>query len=162
MTAETMFKEYKNMKREESILRFQLSRFKGVEENDIISAMQLPGFDGSDKVQTGRVSDKTVSTALNYRKVVERENDEWFNYLINRYRFVKEELDFFEQSIAALPEVRSGVMTDLLEGEMKWEAIAEKYHVSRTMIAKYKKAALAELEERYRLRDLQTENYILS
>lgn len=160
MTAEKMFKEYKSMKREESILRFQLGRFQGVDENDIIITMQMGGFGESEKVQTSTVSDKTASAAMNYRAVMERENEEWFRYLLCRYRYVREEIDFFERSVSELPEIQSGVIRDLLDDEMTWDSIAARYHVSRTMIAKYKKVAMAELGKRYALRDKQTEDYI--
>ena len=53
-------------------------------------------------------------------------------------------------------------MQDLVEGELTWESIAMKYHVTTAMIAKYKKKALCELEAMYELRDRQTEAYILS
>lgn len=162
MTAERMFKEYKTMKREESILQFQLSRFEGVSADDIICSMQLAHPEGEERVQTSSLSDRTASVAVNYRQVMERENDEWFRYLFSRYQYVKEELDFFELCLSQLPKVQSAVMHDLLHGDMTWDDIAERHHVSTTMISKYKKAALKEMDARYELRDRQTEAYLLS
>ena len=162
MRAETMFKEYKTMKREESILQFQLSRFEGANADDIILAMQFSHPEGDERVQTSTLSDKTASVAVNYRQVMERMNDEWFQYLFLRYRYVKEELDFFDLCLSQLPGIQSAVMKDLLYGEMTWEDIAARHHVSTTMISKYKKAALKELNARYELRDSQMEAYLLS
>ena len=34
MTAERMFREYKNLKKEQGILLFQLEQFSGIEESD--------------------------------------------------------------------------------------------------------------------------------
>ena len=71
-------------------------------------------------------------------------------------------ISFFENSVSALSGNLSGVMWDLVMGELTWENIAVKYHVTTAMIAKYKKKALCELEAMYELRDRQTEAYILS
>ena len=162
MRAEAMFKEYRTMKKELSVLQFQMSRFQGVDENDLILSMQFSHPEEGDRVQTSNISDKTASVAMNYRKIAEKENDEWFDFLWSRYRYVSEEISFFESSVAALPGNLSGVMQDLVEGELTWENIAMKYRVTTAMIAKYKKKALCELEAMYELRDRQTEAYILS
>lgn len=162
MRAEAMFKEYGIMKKELAVLQFQMSQFKGVDENDIILSMQFSHPEGGDRVQTSTISDKTASVAMNYKKIAERENEEWFNYLFCRYRYINEEVAFFESSVAALPGNLSGVMKDLISGELTWENIALKYHVTTAMIAKYKKKALSELEAMYEVRDRQTEAYILS
>lgn len=162
MRAEAMFKEYGIMKKELAVLQFQMSQFKGVDENDIILSMQFSHPEGGDRVQTSNISDKTASVAMNYKKIAERENDEWFTYLFCRYRYINEEVAFFENSVAALPGNLSGVMKDLIGGELTWENIALKYHVTTAMIAKYKKKALSELEAMYEVRDRQTEAYILS
>ena len=37
-----------------------------------------------------------------YKSVMDRENDEWFEFLWNRYQAVVEELKFFEHSVASL------------------------------------------------------------
>lgn len=162
MRAEGMFQEYKTMKKELEVLQFQMSHFKGVEENDLILSMQFSHPEGGERVQTSSISDKTASVAMNYKQRMERENDEWFSFLFSRYRYISEEVAFFENSVAALPGNLSGVIQDLVMGELTWENIAMKYHVTTAMIAKYKKKALRELEAVYELRDRQTEVYILS
>ena len=149
------------MKRELQITEFQLSRFKGVDENDIIEAMQFSHPEG-ERVQTSTLSDKTAKVAINYKNIVERENDEWFDFLFHRYEYLKEELDFFTDSVSKLSGVLSGVVTDLLDDDMTWDIMTSKYHVSRTMISKYKKNAIKELDAMYEMRDRQTEAYILS
>lgn len=134
MKAEAVFKEYRTMKKELSVLQFQMSRFQGVDENDLILSMQFSHPEEGDRVQTSNISDKTASAAMNYRQIMERENEEWFDFLWSRYRYVSEEISFFESSVAALPGNLSGVMWDLVEGELTWESIAMKYHVTTAMI----------------------------
>lgn len=161
MTAEIMMKEYSSMKKELSVLEYQLQQFKGVDENDIIMSMQFSHQEG-DRVQTSTLSDKTASIAMNYRKIMKQENDEWFDFLWNRYQFLKEELEFFEHSVEHLNGQLPGVIMDLLNKDLTWETIAGKYHVSTTMISKYKKAAIQELNFYYELRDRQAEAFMLS
>ena len=114
MRAEAMFKEYKTMKKELSVLQFQMSQFKGVDENDLILSMQFSHPEGGDRVQTSNISDKTASVAMNYRQRMERENDEWFDFLFNRYRYVSEEVAFFESSVAALPDILPNLIMDMI------------------------------------------------
>ena len=152
MTAETMMKEYRSLKRELSVTGFQLQ--------DMIESMLYSHHEG-ERVRTSTLSDKTAGIAVNYRKIMERENDGWYQYLFNRYLYLSEEIDFFERSVSALSGQLPGVVMDLVEGELTWENIAAKYHVSTAMIAKYKKKAAAELEKMYGFRDKQVEAYVL-
>lgn len=162
MTAEQMFRDYKAFKREISNLEFQIGQFRGISGDDMILSMSYKRPAGEERVQGNARSDKTASAAMNYRKAMDRANGEWFQSLVSRYCYVKEEIDFFEYSISALGGVLSGVMMDLLSGELTWDGIAVNYNVSRSMLAKYKKMAFKELDARYELRDRQTESYILN
>ena len=75
--------------------------------------------------------------------------------------FLKEELDFFEHAVNGLDERHRNIITDLLDEDMTWDIMMERYHVSHTMIAKYRKAALKELDKQYELRDRQVEAFVL-
>lgn len=161
MRAEEMFNEYKNMKRELSILEFQLGQFKGVNEDDLITAMSFSHPEGDDRVQTSSLSDKTAKVAMNYKIVAERENNEWFDFLWNRYHYIIEELDFFEHGIHSLDGILPDIITDMLLGEMRWDDIQKKYNISRMMITRYRKRALAELQHLYDVREQQVAEYIL-
>ena len=162
MTAEQMFRDYKAFKREISTLEFQLGQFQGISDHDVIRSMTFQKTVGEERVQNNTRSDKTASAAIHYRKVMERENEEWFQSILCRYRYVKEEIEFFEYSVSELGNVLSDIVMELLDGGLTWDGIALNHHVSRTMVAKYKKAAIKELNARYELRDRQTESYILN
>ena len=114
MTAERMFREYKNLKKEQGILLFQLEQFSGIEESDVIDSMMFGHADDNDRVQTSNRSDKTASVAINYKSVMDRENDEWFEFLWNRYQAVVEELKFFEHSVASLDGILPELVMDLV------------------------------------------------
>jgi len=162
MNAETMFREYRNLKRELCVLEFQLKQFQGIQEDDLIEAMSLSRPESTDRVQTSSVSDKTAKVAMNYRQMAERENDEWFQFLWNRCRLICEELSFFEHSVFGLSGILPDVVMDLVCGDLSWDEMMSKYNVSHAMIGKYKKMAIKQLDMGYELRDRQTEAFILS
>ena len=160
MTAETMMKEYKSMRRELSVTEFQLQQFQGVSEQDMIDSMLYSHQEG-EKVQSSTLSDKTASIAVNFRKRMEQENDAWYEFLFQRYKYLKEELDFFDNAVDRLGQRHRNIIRDLLDEDMTWEIMMDRYHVSHTMIAKYRKAALKELNREYELRDRQVEAFVL-
>ena len=161
MRAEDVFRDYPNMKKELSILEFQLQQFQGIDEKDLITAMSFSHPEGDDRVQTSTLSDKTAAIAITYKKAAERENDEWFDFLWNRYNYLKEETEFFEHGIRSLDEILASIMTDLLTGDLSWDEIQSKYSISRMMITRYKKKAMSNLQNLYNLREKQVADYIL-
>ncbi len=162
MKAETMMKEYRQMKMELQVTKMQLSRFQGVSENEVISSMTFSHPDDSDRVQTSTLSDKTAKTALNYRKVMERENDEWYSFLLKRCRKLSDEIAFFEECVQGLSGSLPEIVMNLLEDGATWDEIAARHHVSRRTVGNYRKMALKELNVMYELRESCTVDYMLS
>ena len=160
MRAERMIKEYPNLKRELSVLEFQLSRCEGIDYDTVISSLTFSKPEG-ERVQTSGVSDVTARAALAYRKVADRMSDEWLSYLAGQYGQIKEELDFFEYAVGQLSGRLPEVVRDMVMEDMTWREMAEKYNVSETMIAKYRKKALAEMKELYRIREKTAGRYLL-
>lgn len=160
MDVQKLFKEYGNWQRDLGILEFELSRFEGVPYDDVIESLCFSHPQG-DKVQTSGVSDKTGKAAIIYRQVKERLDDDWFDYLIERYKLVKEEKEFFEYAVRQLGGKLPQVIRDMVMEQMPWKEIAGKYNVSEAMIAKYRKKALEELGELYQAREETAERYML-
>ena len=71
MKAGEVLDKYQELKKEQTVLKFQLSRFKGISEDDIIESMTFSHADG-ERVQTSGVSDKTGKIAVNYKKIADR------------------------------------------------------------------------------------------
>ena len=161
MRAEEVFREYPNMKRELSVLEIQLCQFEGVNEDDMITSMSFSHPEMNDRVQTSNLSDTTAKTAINYKKVADRENSDWFDFIWTRYLYLKEEVDFFEHGVKSLDVMLSSVLTDLLEQKLSWDEIQDKYSISRMMITRYRKRALCNLQNLYDLRNQQVAEYIL-
>ncbi len=162
MRAEKMMKEYKQMKLELEVTEMQLQRFTGISEEDMISTMSFSHPEGDDRVQTSGTSDKTAKIAINYKKVMERENEEWYRFLLGRYRKLKMELDFFEDSVRRLSGNLPEIVMDLLDTDITWDEIAGRHHVNRSMIGKYRKAAIKELDAIYEVRELCASEFMLS
>ncbi len=160
MEIEKLFKEYRNWKKDMGLLEFELSRFRGVPYDDVIESMCLSQPQG-ERVQGGGTSDRTGNTAVKYRQVKERLDDDWFDYLLGRYQSVKEEVDFFEYAVSQLSGRLPEVIRDMVMEELPWRILADKYNVSHAMIGKYRKKAAAELSSLYEIRDKQSETYML-
>jgi hypothetical protein len=119
--------------------------------------------DSEDRVQTSSLSDKTAKTAQNYKKVLERENDEWYDFLLDRHQKLSEEISFFEECVKSLKSVPPQFVMDLVSGDDNtWEELAAKYHISRRSVGNYRKMAVKEMNVMYELREKCMADYMLS
>ena len=162
MRADEMFKKYHEMKEELSMVSFQLAHFKGIPEEELIEAMSFSHPDSDERVQTSTTSDKTAKIALCVSDIVNRESDEWYKFLIKRYRELDDEVSFFEHCIKRLGDKKYSVVMDILEGEMTYDQIAVVNQVGRTTVANYRKEAIAEMNEQYDRREKQQIAFMLS
>ena len=161
MKAEDMFGEYKKMRQEMARIAYELSHFSGISEEDIIEALTFEKPEG-DKVQTSGVSKKTETIALKLRELVDKENDEWYKHLLDRYKELDDEISFFEFTIRQMGEKKSDIIFELLDGDLSWDDIADQYGVSRSTLGYYRKHAIAEINRKYKQRDEQRLAFMLS
>lgn len=161
MDVEKLFKEYGNWKRDLGILEFELSRFQGVPYDDVIESLCFSNPQG-DRVQTSGVSDKTGKAAIIYRQVKNRMDDDWFDYLMERHKSIKEEKEFFEYALRQLSGKLPEMIWDMVAEQMSWQELMVKYNVSHAMIGKYRKKAVDELQVIYDMRSQHAEMYMLN
>lgn len=161
MDVNKIFRDYGKWKRDMGLLEFELSRFEGVPYDDVIESLCFSNPQ-EERVQTSGVSDKTGKTAIIYRQVKERMDDEWFDFLIGQYKSIKEEREFFEYAVRQLSGKLPEMIEDMIMRKMTWRELSGKYDVSETMIAKYRKKAMAELAAIYQQRAQTSEQYFLS
>lgn len=161
MDVEKLFKEYDKWKKDMKFLEFELSRFQGVPYDDVIESLCFSNPQ-EERVQNSSISDKTGKTALIYRQVKERMDDEWFEFLLERYQSLKEQTDFFEYAVEQLSGRLPEVIWDMIMEKMSWQELMIKYRISHAMIGKYRKKALEELQMIYTLRNQHSDNYMLS
>ena len=156
-----MFSEYQTREKELKILKFRITNFKGIEPDDVIKSMCLAKPEG-EKVQEGETSDRTASVALNYRKTADRLEDEMFDGLLEQYRRKKAEIEFFHYCVSRLSGKLPEVITDMVVEGMDWQELSEKYGVSHTMIGKYRRKALKEMDVFYEIREKNDLEVMLS
>ena len=73
-----------------------------------------------------------------------------------------EEIRFFEGAIRSIPGVEGSVLVDMVFENMSWENLIDKYYVSRTSIARYRKKAISDLAVLYQKREAEQIAYMLS
>ena len=157
---EKLLKEYPKLIRERNCLAHQIAHFRGVTAEEVIESMYTPQIDG-ERVQTSGTSDKTAHIALYYRERMDRYNREWYQHLENKLRMLSEELRFLESALGSLSKKLPDIMRDMVVEQMTWDALADKYFVSRRMIGKYRRKAIEELDVLYENRDRDTAAYML-
>ncbi len=160
MRAEEMFRNYHTLLKEHSLLEYQLSRFQGLTETDVIESVTFSRPDG-DKVMTSNKSDKTGKLAVGYRTIQERQNDEWYDSLLERYRYLCEEFEFFDYAVGQLSDYLPGLIRDLVVEKVSWDSLENKYNISHRMIGKAREKAIKEMNVLYEMRDRQVEQYVL-
>lgn len=158
---EKMLKNYPAMVRERDSLAHQIAHFKGITAEEVIESMYTPRMDG-ERIQTSSISDKTAQIALNYQERMDRINRDWFKHLETRMMCLTSEIQNFETALDTLPERQSAIMRDMIVGGVTWDALCVIHHISRTMIAKYRRRAIARLSEIYDQNEKVAVEYMLS
>ncbi len=162
MRAGEMFERYHELKEELSMVTFQLAHFQGVQEDDLIEAMSLSHPSDGEAVQTSNISDKTAKIAFCIADIVDRENDDWYQYLLKRYRELDDEISFFEHCVKRLGDKKYNVIMDILEGELTYDQIAQVNGVGRTTVANYRREAITEMDKQYNRKEQQEIAFMLS
>jgi len=159
--AEKIMQDYQQMVMERICLENQIRNFKGITEEEMIDSLYFPQPD-DDRVQTSGISDKTARIAISYREKMDRINKEWQAHLEKKHSVLLEELFFFESAVFSLSGILPDLISDMVVKGLTWDDLADKYHISRTMVAKNRKRAIRELEILYAIHDEEMAEYILS
>ena len=146
---------------ERSCLENQIKNFKGLTELEMIDSLQFSQPDG-ERVQTSGISDKTARIAVSYKDKVNSINKEWQDHLEKKHAVIVEDLIFFESAVLSLSGILPKFISDMVIKGLSWDNLADKYHISRTMVAKNRKKAIHELETLYTIHDQEMAEYILS
>ena len=158
---EQIMKEYPRMKRECACIFLQIQNFHGISEQDMIDSMYY-GHPTGEKVPTTQISDKTPRIALAYGDKIKRANEGWLGFLEGQYLSLSRDLDFFEAAVQSLSGELPNFISDMVMGQLTWDDLSVKYHISRTAIAKRRKKAIEELDHLYGIHDQDLTAYLLS
>lgn len=141
---EYLLKNYYEIKKQLSVLRFEIEHFTGLNYEDVIAALSFEQVSG-ERVTTSSISDKTGKIALIYREIAENQNNEILKEHIKKYYEQKKELELLDYCISVLSDILSGVITDLFINQISWIEISKKYSISLSMVGKCRKKGIIEL-----------------
>ena len=147
---EYLLKNYHKLRQDIEQLKFELNCLQELQPEEVIEAMNFTTPQG-DKVDPGRVSDKTPNIALVYREVTERIN--WttrreFEKMItaNEYELMK-----LEYCIDRLGGKISEVIKDIYLHRMNWADVCKKHYISEKTLSNYRRQAVGKLVEMFEL-----------
>lgn len=158
---EKIIQDYTRMIMERTYLENQIKNFLGISESEMIESICFIQPD-SERVQTSGVSDKTAHIAMSYRNDMARINMEWRKHLEKEHSILAGELLFFESAVKSLSGNLPEFVTDMVMNGLTWDTLADKYHISRTMVAKYRRKAISELDTLLAIHDKTMADFILS
>lgn len=162
MNAEELFTRYRELKAELKMVTYQIAHFKGISESELIDALAFGHNPDEVRVSGSGTSDKTAKIALNLQDIMKRENTEWYDYLVKRYRELDDEVSFFEFCIRQLGDKKYYVVMDLLDGELTYDDIASHYKIGRTTVVTYRKEAISMVEKMLKRREEEQVAFMLS
>lgn len=139
-----LLKNHREVKQNLDILRFQIEHFSGLGFDEVITALTFSSPEG-EYVQNSNISDKSGRIALMYQTLAESEGKELLMGMIKRYQSEKRELDVFEYCITLLEPKLTEVLTDMVINGMAWDDLKNKYNISQTTLARYRKKAVLEI-----------------
>lgn len=145
---ELILKEYPQMVFERNTLSHQIAHFKGITAEEVIESMCTPRNDG-ERVRNSTILDETSLIAMSYQERVKQINREWYESLERDFAILNDEIVFFENALASLPEPIAGIMQDMILRQVVWDALEVKYSVCRMTLSRYRKKALDKLSKLY-------------
>jgi len=145
---EYLLKDYHKIIRGLDRLNFEIETFRGLGYAEVITALTFTNPEG-ELVKTSGVADKTSRIALAYRESTDKMNCDEVLALVLRYTTQKREMDVLEYCITLLDPRLSGVITDMFINRTTWEGICNKYHISQSTLARYRRNGIAQIAERF-------------
>ena len=161
MTAETMMKEYHNLKNRMIIIKSEIQNFTGISDEDMIEVLNFI-HPNEEIIKASRISDKTSKIAISYRENIADRNTEWLNHLIAEYFEINGEIVFFETALSLLSGCLPQFMRKLVIEKRTGTGLESDFSISRTTVGKYRKKAIRELNRIYADREKSQNDFMLS
>ena len=145
----SLLENYNDSRKKISILTYELEHPVVISEDNLIQSLSIPSPSGGG-VPSGTVSDKTSSTALNYRNVAEhlrqevrREQEKQLNVLASE----KERLDHF---ISLLDSRYANVIKLYYIDRLTWPEVENQLSIAHTTAIHYRNLGISELVNDYK------------
>ena len=152
---------YPDMVAELSVYKYQVERLTGMKIESLSSEQE---FIKAHNEAVSKAADLSPRNVVVFQEVMREQNfnaDE-FSHYYRKYNHCKKDIDFFKLAIKQLSGKLPDIMQDMWINKIGWGALLDKYYVSDTMMRKYRKKALAELEEYYHKKEQEEIEYMLS
>jgi len=150
---EYLLKNYHVIRKDIEQLKFELSCLDKLQPEEVIDAMNFTPPVG-DKVDAGRVADKTCSIALVYREVTDRMNNLSRQELERCIAANEYELMRLEYCVDRLEERVKAVIKAVFMAKKSWGEICSSLYISQKTLNKYRKKGVNEIAGMYALRRL--------
>jgi len=150
---EYLLKNYHVIRKDIEQLKFELRCLDKLQPEEVIDAMNFTPTVG-DKVDAGRVADKTCSIALVYREVTERMNNLSRQELERCIAANEYELMRLEYCINRLEGKVKAVVNGIYIEQKSWNEICANLYITEKTLSKYRKKGIDELAGMFALRRL--------
>lgn len=147
---ESLLKNYNEIQRHLDRLNFEIERFSGLDYEQVIETMNYAAPE-EERVQSSSISDKSGRLALSYKEYTNKLNADVVALALEYYT-QKDELDVLDYCINLLDPKLSEIITDMFVNKMTWDEMSYKYHVSRTMLSKYRKKGINSIASLFQLK----------
>lgn len=139
---------YQNCERKIAVLRYELAHPAQVTGAEQIAAMSYERSDGSGYTK-GRISNKTLYIALNYKEQAERINTELTSEIAEELFALEQQQKKLRHYIALLEKRQADIVRLVYLEKVPTGAVAERYSLTYRTIDRIKMAAVESLAEMY-------------
>lgn len=138
---------YPDRERQIALLHYEMRHSARVSPEEMIDGMSLGHGDGMGG--SGRISNKTMYIALNYRERMDRMNAETVNEIAQRLLELEAEQDRLRYYVSLLEKREAEVLRSFYFEGHSWEETAKKIGVVLRSVYKIKNKAIDRLVELY-------------
>jgi DNA-directed RNA polymerase specialized sigma subunit len=141
---------YPNMKRKIGQLRYELENAPKLSDDEVIGSLALgSSLRGISSVNSGRISDKTMTIAMKYKTTGGRMVNEARIQIAQELNSLEQETHRLEHYLSILPENLSAVVRFYYFEKIPNSQIAEHFEISEPTVIHRKKKAVSELTAMY-------------
>ncbi len=143
-----LLKNYHEIKRHLERMNFEIERFQGLSNEEVIETLNF-AVPAGERVQTTNISDKPGRISLMYKDYADKLNSDVIE-LAWEYHTQKSEMDLLDYCITLLEPKLSEVITDMFINKRTWVAICVKHHISERTLGRYRKSGIAQIAQEFR------------
>lgn len=143
-----LLESYNDRERKIAVLRYELEHPMRVSQEEMIGAMNFAHGDGINRAG-GKVPDKTLHIALNYRGETEKVNAETTREIARRLTELEQMQERLEYYVALLERRHAEVLRAFYFERRSWDEIAGALGVALRTAHKIRGRAIEELAEMY-------------